>query len=351
MAVYSIDVLTDPRWESFLLEQPRASIFHTRPWLEALRRTYDYKPVAFTTSAPGEPLSSALVFCEVKSWITGRRLVSLPFSDHCDLLASSARDEEEILSHVQAQVARDGFKYAELRPLPAEGESAAAAWRPADEFCMHVLSLDAPLEKLFVNLHKDCYQRKIRRAEREELRYEKGHSEAHLRAFYQLMLRTRRRHCLPPAPLQWFRNLTACMGDQLTIRIASKGDEPVAAILTLSFKDDIVYKYGCSDERFNNLGGTPFLFWKTIQEAKGDGMRRLDLGRSDTANDGLIAFKDRMGAARSLLRYRRCGDEKNAGTADSTASGWLAEVAKKVFPRLPDTVLTASGRFLYRHIG
>ena len=66
---------------------------------------------------------------------------------------------------------------------------------------------------------------------------------------------------------------------------------PVAAILTLSFKDTVTYKYGCSDERFNRLGGTPFLFWKTIQEAKAEGMSQLDLGRSDLHNEGSMASK------------------------------------------------------------
>jgi hypothetical protein len=35
----SIDPLTDARWEVFLQRHPRASIFHTPRWLEALRRT------------------------------------------------------------------------------------------------------------------------------------------------------------------------------------------------------------------------------------------------------------------------------------------------------------------------
>jgi hypothetical protein len=101
------------------------------------------------------------------------------------------------------------------------------------------------------------------------------------------------------------------MGDQLTIRVAWKDNRPVAAIMTLSFKDTITYKYGRLDERFNHLGGAWFLFWKTIQEAKAEGMIQLDLGRSELDNTGLVKFKDRLGADRINLQYYR----SNSGPA------------------------------------
>ena len=48
----------------FLEKHPAASIFHTPGWLEALRRTYGYEPVAFTTSPPGHPLTNGSPFCQ-----------------------------------------------------------------------------------------------------------------------------------------------------------------------------------------------------------------------------------------------------------------------------------------------
>jgi hypothetical protein len=83
MTVYEIDPMRDPRWDEFLETHQHASIFHTRRWLEALRRPYGYAPVAFTTSSPGHQIVNGLPFCQIPSWLSGRRLVSLPFSDHC----------------------------------------------------------------------------------------------------------------------------------------------------------------------------------------------------------------------------------------------------------------------------
>jgi lipid II:glycine glycyltransferase (peptidoglycan interpeptide bridge formation enzyme) len=217
-----------------------------------------------------------------------------------------------------------------------------------ERFCLHTLSLQASLDTLFRNLHRSCIQRKIDRSKREGLSYESGRSEPLLLKFYDLQLRTRRRHCLPPQPLRWFRNLLESMGDDLTIRLVSKDHNPVAAILTLSHKTTVTYKYGCSDERFHSLGGTPSLFWNTIQEAKYQGAAMLDLGRSELSHAGLVQFKDRLGAVRTMLPYWRYPTVK---TADGRRPAWQSQILRRIFSRVPNPVLVASGRFLYRHVG
>jgi hypothetical protein len=350
LSVCEVNPLTDARWDELVNRHPRAGVFHTSRWLSVLQRTYGYKPVVFTTCGPSEPLRNGLVFCKVNSWITGRRLVSLPFSDHCDLLADSAAEQDELLAHVCECVTRDGYAHAEIRPTTTEEPErfSAAHLQPSETFCLHRLSLDVPLDVLFHHMHRNCFQRKIQRAEREGLIYESGQSGLFLCKFYDLLLRTRRRHCLPPQPLQWFRNLLESMGDKLTIRLVSKDHVPVAAILTLSHKTTLTYKYGCSDERFHNLGGTPFLLWKTIQEGKNQGMDELDLGRSELTHAGLVQFKNRLGAVKTMLPYWRY---PGARAADATHPMWAARVAKRIFSWAPDPVFVASGRFLYRHIG
>ena len=76
--LYQIDPVGDPRWSEFLEKHPCASVFHTPGWLEALRRTYGYEPIAYTSSPYGGEIRNGLVFCRIDSWLTGRRLVSLP---------------------------------------------------------------------------------------------------------------------------------------------------------------------------------------------------------------------------------------------------------------------------------
>jgi len=315
--------------------------------LEALRRTYGYQPVVFTTSSATQELANGLLFCCINSRFTGRRLVSLPFSDHCEPLTDSPENLMELLHFLEQSLKKEKWKYVELRPLNTCGNRLSGFEQNQTSF-IHILNLSASQEEIFRSFHKDSIQRKIRRAEREGLIYEEGRSDKFLDQFYRLLLHTRRRHQLPPQPREWFRNLAECLGDQLKIRVASRDGQPMASILTLTFKDVMVYKYGCSDAKYHNLGPMHLLFWKSIQEAKNKGLAEFDLGRSDADNPGLVEFKDRWGATRTTLSYLRYPPEvlKAAST-----DGWGVRIAKQLFLHMPDGFLEAAGKLLYRHVG
>ena len=345
MSVYEIDPLRDPRWPQLLQSSVAASVFHTRGWLEALQRTYDYEPVAYTTSPPGADLANGWVFCRVRSWLTGNRLVSLPFSDHCDPLVQKLEHYEELSHALQRQCDGQDWKYLEYRPL-ATG-SLDEGFESSQTFCLHKLDLEQDLESLFRNLHKDSTQRKIKRADREGLTCVEGYSELLLSQFYRLLVETRRRHQLPPQPLQWFINLAGSMGSQLKIRVALTKGVPIASILTLSFKRTLVYKYGCANERFFGLGGMQMLFWQAIKDAKEKGMTELDLGRSEVTNQGLIVFKDRLGAARRELQYWRYP----SGFRRSSFSFRPTLHKNRLLSCVPARLLSAGGKLLYKHFG
>jgi CelD/BcsL family acetyltransferase involved in cellulose biosynthesis len=346
MTIFEIDPLQDPRWKVLIERHPGASIFHRVEWLRALQSCYGYVPRALSFSPPGSPLQSGLVFCEVRSLLTGNRFVSLPFSDHCEVLVSEPEQLAGFLTDMAERVDQGRWNYFEIRPILSKPLDSQKHLGISNTYYFHRIDLHSSEEIIFKSLHKDCVQRKIRRAEREKLRYEAGTSDTLLKHFYKLMIMTRRRQKVPPQPLKWFQSLIASLGGDLQIRIAFQGDTPVASILTICGKKTMVYKYGCSDVRFNNLGATAMLFWKAIQEAKAKGIVEFDMGRSDLDNSGLVTFKEHWGSQRSVLSYLRY-------PAPAASSG--AERAIKHFQKVisvtPDTPLVMLGRLFYRHIG
>jgi len=328
-----------------LLGHPSASVFHTPAWLEALQRTYGYEPFVLTTCARGRELTNGLIFCRINSRLTGRRLVSLPFSDHCEPLVDAPKDIEQLLCSVVSFLEKENCRYIEIRPASARIEG-QPGFGKAQAFWFHKIDLRPSLDEIFRGFHRDCVQRKVHRAAREALSYEAGRSESLLKKFYHLLLVTRRRQRVPPSPLIWFRNLLACAGDRVKIRVASKDGQPVASILTLCYKDVLVYKYGCSDASFHRFGGMHLLFWRAIEEAKESGLQEFDLGRSDWNNPGLVTFKDRWGSSRSTLTYWRCP----APDLENLRPGWTMRVAKQMLAHMPDGFLTAAGKLFYKHI-
>lgn len=346
MTIYSVDPLSDPRWPDLVSTHPDASVFHTRGWLQALQQTYGYKPVVFTTCAPSAQLSNGIICCMVKTWLTGHRLVSLPFSDHCNPLVDNPVDSFSILAFLQKEFTNSKWQYIEIRPriptlMPTE-------FRESESFCFHSLDLRPSTEQLFRAFQTTSIQQRIRRAEREKLTYDAGRSEFLLRSFYNLLVASRRRQGLPPQPERWFRNLIAHFGDRLDIHVAFMGDRPLASILTLCHSRVLVYKYGCSDHNGRKSGGTQLLLWEAIKKAKNNQIEELDLGRSDYNNPGLIAFKERWGATKSKLAYFRYSARPHQFRASAS---WKLSMTKSIVARLPVRVLEAAGTVMYKHIG
>jgi hypothetical protein len=347
MDIFKLDPLRDPRWAAFVSKHSRASIFHTVEWLKALYDTYAYAPVVFTTTPPPAELQNGVVFCDVKSVFTGHRMVSLPFSDHCDPLVDSPEEQAFVFGGLQAMLPRAGWKYLELRPIHACLQR--KQFEPVATYYLHKLDISPPVEKLLKSFDSDSVQRRIRHAERAGLLERCGTSEALLTDFFDLMVITRRRHRVPPQPYTWFRNLIFALRKRnaVEIRIAYKNTTPVAAIVTLRFRQTVYYKYGASDSRFNKLGATPLLLWHAILDAKSSGATEFDLGRTAEDNPGLVAFKSHWAPHPAKLVYFRFP----AVSSLESISGWKLAAVKRICAYMPDRALRIAGEIFYRHIG
>lgn len=350
MRIYQIDPINDERWARFVGRHPKASVFHTVGWLQALRHTYQYEPVVFTTSSPTSELKDGLLFCFIESWLTGHRLVSLPFSDHCEPLCDSGDDLNFLLSYLQTMVERQNLRYLEVRPVNSGNfgpMSGTNGFRPAATYYLHVLDLRRDLDEVFRGFDRDSAQRRIQRAQRAGLTEKSGRCEDLLKEFYALFVMTRGRHHLPPTPYKWFRNLIHFQGQALEIRLAYKNNTPISAILTLRCKDTVYYKYGCSDAQFNRFGAISWLLWRAIAAAKLNGASDFDMGRTEEENTGLLAFKNHWVPDPVRMIYWRFPDTPFLGTVND----WKFSLAKHAFSFMPDRLRTIAGKLIYRHIG
>jgi len=276
--------------------------------------------------------------------------VSLPFSDHCEPLVDDEHASEFIAQVVGQELRKKRWQYVECRPIQ---DLKVNGFRESKIlYAFHQLDLRPELDVIFRGFHKDSIQRKIRRAEREGLGYNEGSGSALMREFYGLFELTRRRHNLPAPPLDWFENLSRCFGSALKIRIAYKGHLAIAAMITIKHRNTLVYKYGCSDSEFHKLGSMPFLYWRSIKDAKQEGLENLDLGRTDAGQQGLITFKNRWGAKQSVLNYLRFSvHPSTTHFLDMSKAGFKRRAAESVISYLPSRIISKIGHMLYPHVG
>jgi lipid II:glycine glycyltransferase (peptidoglycan interpeptide bridge formation enzyme) len=141
--------------------------------------------------------------------------------------------------------------------------------------------------------------------------------------------------------------LFSVLHNQAIIRLASKDGEPIGALLTIFYKNVLVYKYSCGEPGHFKHGGMQFLLWRAIEDAKGRDIEELDFGRSDFQDQGLMVYKERWGAVRTQTGYFQ------TRALHRTRSHWLGNVRNKInFARfVPQGILATTGRLLYRHFG
>ena len=341
--IYKLDPLGDPRWQALVDRHPNASVFHTSGWLEAVRRTYGYKPVVFTTSSPTHELRNGLLFCRIRNWLAGRRMVSLPLSDSCEPLCDS--DEFEMLLHyLQSAFDHQDWKCLQVRLFDGHflSEVKTAGFSMKDKRVIHSLNLQSLRSDFFESFHQDSVQHQVQGIGWPGFVERVGKSERLLNDFYGLYLLNRQQQRVPSQPYKWFQNVLQCMNECLEIRTAYKNDIPIASALTLRFRNTVYYKYGCANAQFNRLGAMPFLLWRAMCEAKSNGATRFDLGRIELDNAELVAFKNKWASQAQTLTYW----EFPSSLAESVPSDWKAKILKGVFSLMSDRMLTATGRFL-----
>jgi hypothetical protein len=332
---------------------PLASVFHSDGWQDALRDTYDYESFLFRGNRPALSAESGVVLSRVRSWLTGNRLISLPFSDHCSPLVSGPAELQSLIEDLKPILSAEDWSYVEIRPIDDSFDDVlqAAGFQRCDEYLLHRLQLNASADALFRQFHKSSVQYRIRRAERLGMVCEVGRSPKLIRDFFHLMAITRRRQGLPPQPYAWFENLARCMGENgIDIRVAYKDRRPIAAVLNLKAFGHVCYKYSCSDLRFKSMNATCLLLWQTIQDACRDGAQVLDLGRSAIDNPGLIRFKSNWAGDPTRLTYWRL----QAAPSRSHRRGfgnWKVTSSSRLLGLLPQPILNRVGAILYKHIG
>lgn len=348
MNVQILNPLDFPNWDSMAGSLPGYTFFHTSAWCRVLVESYGYEPIYFCSWDGGE-LRAALPVMEVDSIITGRRGVSLPFSDYCAPLLSSDTDFWSLFEAVQTCAHERGWKFIELRGVTPS----ILDQKVSNRYCGHRLELSKDTQILQKSL-RDSTRRNIRKAQESGIKVEIGQSKEDIKAFYHLNCMTRQRHGLPPQPLGFFKKffeyvINPGLG---TMVLAKLGDNIIAAavyVMSSGSGGSVLYKYGASDKRYQDLRANNLVMWEAIKVFAGKGCFEMLLGRTDIDHNGLRQFKMGWNTEEYSINYYRYDLRSAAFTNGSAMASNTIE--NKIFRQTPRPMLRVLGTVLYRHFG
>ena len=344
MNIQVINPIEYKGWDELVLSHPDYSFFHSSAWAKTLFESYHYTPLYFAVLNENT-LSAVVPIMEVNSFLTGKRGVSLPFTDYCEPIVNGNIQFRDLWDCVIEYGKKGRWKSLEIRG----GQNHFGTALPSLNYFGHTLDLDENSEELF-NLFRESTRRNIRKAIREGVRVEIFNSFDSVRKFYRLNCLTRRGHGLPPQPYKFFKNICqhVIFKGLGFVALALHGGDCIAGAIFFHFGQKAIFKYGASDRQHQRVRANNLVMWEAIKWFSQNGYKSLHLGRTDIGNQGLLQFKAGWGVKQKNIRYFMYKFESEAFANYSSKA---TDFRNKIFTYLPIPLSRMAGSVFYRHLG
>jgi hypothetical protein len=337
-----IQSISDPAWFDFVSKQENANIFHHPAWAGLLAECYDYQPFVLTEKGKNGQVRGGIPFIDVNSKLTGRRWVSLPFSDFCTPLYTSPSVLESLVEYLLAQSGQGVIPRVEIRS-DISGKNSIYHEKI---FVWHKLRLLDNSEEVFQKFHKTRVRDKIQLASRRGVEIRWGTRNSDIMIFYNMLVKTHHRLGCPTQPkhffnLIWERIIEKGLGFLLLAYYLNK---PIAGTVYIHNQSVLTAKYNASLPEYWRLRANNLIYWSAIKWGCENGFTSFDFGRTEINNQTLRNFKSGWGTTEQPLIYSIITDKQSNAT-----KGWSKEIMNFVIRNSPSIISRLVGEMLYKH--
>jgi CelD/BcsL family acetyltransferase involved in cellulose biosynthesis len=352
--VLTIEEAESKGWNRLVADHPLGSVFQHTAFLKMIAATFGHTtPYCVSLLDGDEQCRGGLALFLVQSWLTGRRLVSIPFTFYADPMAGSPEEFARLFQMVRGLAEQQKASYIEIKALHSVDLLAGSRlMTPVYHHRTYYLDLTKGLDAIWQGLHRSSVKQKIRRAERNGITIRYAQSEPEVALFHRLLARNRRRLGLPPHRPEYFQNTWRYLVPVGLARfsLAYLGDELIGGLCTFLFRETAFLGYIAMEESLRCDGVGQCLFWNEIRVASEERRKIVDLGKTSPYAHGLVRFKENWGSI--MLEAPVFYYPRAMGVSSYDNEQRLAYRALRLFWRtLPSRWAAVPSRFLYRHMG
>ena len=343
-----IDPSTDTRWDQFVDNHPFGWIVHLSSWKTVLEKSFPHMKghyLALIDPTDNE-IRGALPLFELRSWLTGNRIVSLPFATLCDPLISDQRDFKILLEATIHYARKKSFSPIDIHLFRAAPMIIGMEHINSNLYKTHQLLLNNDPDKT-----KKSFSRNIRRLiesfEKSDLRLRIGESEDDVLLFHQLYSKTRKRLGLPSQPYIFLQHIFRVFSPQkqVMLLLAENKGKTIGGLVVFKYKERTSSEFLASEIEYRHLNIDAFLYWNAINISCREGFKIYDFGRTACNNVPLSEFKRRWGTTElELPEY----SNPPIFAKESTTAYKLIQILCK---NSPTPVFKSLSWFCYRHLG
>lgn len=312
-------------WDSYVNTNPNGTFFHLSGWKSALEKAFGYKSHYIYAESDGK-ICGILPLFLIKNLLSGKALVSLPFSVYGGVYADNEEIAKLLLREAERITKEEDANYLELR-----NKIASTNGMPTRDIYATFIK-ELPKDK------KDCLEkmpRKSRAACRKGLSFglEARVGIDLLREFYQIYAVSVRNLGSPVFPFSFLENLAHEFKENTTVLSVTYENKPIASVFTFLYKDTVMPYYAGALPQYFKYQPNNVMYLKLMEYGVENGFRYFDFGRSKKGT-GSYDFKAFFGFEPQTLYYQYYLNKINA-LPDASSLNPKVSLAVQVWKRLP----------------
>ena len=328
-------------WDRFVRSRCDASGYHLWAWRTVFERAFGHR-CHYLAARDRAGIAGVLPLVEVRSWIFGRALSSLPYVNYGGVLARTDHARAALLAEAGRLAETRSASYVVLRhrrrlfpELPARNHKVTM-----------LLPLQPDRDAMWQALDRKV-RNQIRKAEKSSLTTISGGEEL-LDEFYAVFARNMRDLGTPVYGRSLFASILTSFPGDAKVHLARHNGQTIAGAFSYGFGDTIEVPSASSLREHRVLCPNHLLYWSIMTDAIAEGRKVFDFGRS-TPNDGTYHFKEQWGAIPEEIWWEyRLISARDVPTDDRQGSKFRHVIG--VWKRLPLAAATLLGPRIARSV-
>ncbi len=262
-------------WDDYVAAQPGATLYHLRAWKLVAERAYSMRaPFLIARDESTGAVRGALPLFVVDRPF-GRYVTSGLFGAYGPLLADDEAAARALLLSAQRVTDAVGGRLLHLKILGQAPQPVAFDRRQI--WVTAHLPLARDWKTVWEGLTRNM-RNQVRRARQNDLRLVAGNHR--IDDFYDVLAENMHRKGSPIYGRAFMRELVDGLGDRAEVVTLCRGEETVAAALTVAFNGVLYVPFASSRPRHFSLKPNHLLYWEIIQRGCERGLSVLDFGTS-----------------------------------------------------------------------
>ena len=281
-------------WAAFVARSRQATFFHRLEWREVIEGCFGHR-THYLLAVRGADVAGVLPLAEVKSFLFGHALVSLPFCAVAGIAADDAEAAAALEREADKLGARLRVQHLELRhPEPLQ-----PSWPRQDLYASFRKPLAPDPEANMLAIPRK-QRAMVRKGIKNGL---KGELDSGVERFFALYADNVHRHGTPPLPKRYFEALRRVFGSAAEVlTVVDSSGKPVSSVLSFYFRDEVLPYYAGDCIAARDLAANDFKYWELMRRACERGVQTFDFGRSKQGT-GPYDFKKNWGFEPKPMAY------------------------------------------------